>query len=139
MIRELLEKEAFGMVEIYYGEANGKTRLCTGTAIKAALKKKNVLMVSFGEDYDDYSGLFEIAPHITRLTLPANAGVREYWIADPMHETVTTFDFRRNDIVMKMYTFEDKVPVGIYDNQFTIDFKEIRDSYAFLDDAEDPE
>ena len=68
-----------------------------------------------------------------------NAGVREYWIADPMHETVTTFDFRRNDIVMKMYTFEDKVPVGIYDNQFTIDFKEIRDSYAFLDDAEEPE
>ena len=68
-----------------------------------------------------------------------NAGVREYWIADPMHETVTTFDFRRNDIVMKMYTFEDKVPVGIYENQFTIDFKEIRDSYAFLDDAEDPE
>ncbi|MBK6088273.1 cob(I)yrinic acid a,c-diamide adenosyltransferase [Ruminococcus difficilis] len=79
MMRELLEKEAFGMVEIYYGEANGKTRLCTGTAIRAALKKKNVLMVSFGEDYDDYSGLFEIAPHITRLMLPANAGVREYF------------------------------------------------------------
>ena len=53
--------------------------MCTGAAISAALKKKNVLMVSFGEDYEDYSELFEIAPHITRLTLPANAGVREYF------------------------------------------------------------
>lgn len=67
------------MIEIYYGEAQGKTRLCTGAAISAALKKKNVLMVSFGADYEDYSELFEIAPHITRLTLPANAGVREYF------------------------------------------------------------
>ena len=68
-----------------------------------------------------------------------NAGVREYWIADPMHETVTTFDFRQNDIIMKMYTFEDKVPVGIYDNDCIIDFKEIRDYYAFLDDADNPD
>ena len=67
------------MIEIYYGDAKGKTRLCTGAAIKAALKKKNVLMVSFGDDYENYSELFEIAPHITRLTLPANAGVREYF------------------------------------------------------------
>lgn len=77
--RGLVRKEAVGMIEIYYGEAQGKTRLCTGAAISAALKKKNVLMVSFGADYEDYSELFEIAPHITRLTLPANAGVREYF------------------------------------------------------------
>lgn len=67
------------MVEFFYGEARGKSSLCTGLAVRAALKKKNVLMVSFGDEYDDYGSLFEIAPHITRLTLPANAGVREYF------------------------------------------------------------
>ncbi len=77
--RGLLKKEAVGVLEIYYGDKKGKTRMCTGAAISAALKKKNVLMVSFGADYEDYSELFEIAPHITRLTLPANAGVREYF------------------------------------------------------------
>lgn len=73
------KKEAVSVLEIYYGEAKGKTSLCTGAAVKAALKKKNVLMVSFDVDYDDYCKLFEIAPHITRLTLPPNAGVREYF------------------------------------------------------------
>ena len=77
--RGFLRKEAVGVIEIYYGDTKGKTRLCTGAAIGAALKKKNVLMVGFCADYEDYSELFEIAPHITRLTLPANAGVREYF------------------------------------------------------------
>ena len=67
------------MLEIYYGEAKGKTTLCTGAAVRAALKKKNVLMVSFENTDEDFGELFEIAPHITRLTLPANAGVREYF------------------------------------------------------------
>ena len=53
-------------------------------------------------------------------------------------DVIVTDAFSGN-IVMKMYAFEDQVPVGIYDNQITIDFKEIRDSYAFLDDADNPE
>lgn len=65
------------MLEIYYGEAKGKTSLCTGAAVRAALKEKNVLLASFEEDYDDYVRLFDMAPHITRLTLPQSAGVRE--------------------------------------------------------------
>lgn len=64
-----------------------------------------------------------------------NAGVREYWLVDPMNETVMTFDFE-NDISMKMYTFEDKVPVKIYDGDCIIDFKEIKAYYAFLDENE---
>ena len=73
------QKEAVSMLEIYYGEAKGKTSLCTGVAVKAALKEKNVLLVSFEEEYGDYGRLFEMAPHITRLTLPQDAGVREYF------------------------------------------------------------
>lgn len=67
------------MLEIYYGEAKGKTSLCTGVAVIAALKEKNVLLVSFEEDYANYGKLFDIAPQITRLTLPRSAGVHEYF------------------------------------------------------------
>ena len=35
------------MLTIYYGEARGKTRLCTGTAVGAAVRDKNVLYVRF--------------------------------------------------------------------------------------------
>ena len=67
------------MLEIYYGEAKGKTSLSIGTAVRAALREKNVLLVSFEEDYGGYKDLFDYAPHITRLTLPQSAGVREYF------------------------------------------------------------
>ena len=67
------------MLEIYYGEAKGKTSLCMGVAVRAALKEKNVLLVSFEEDYADYGKLFDAAPQITRLKLPQSAGVREYF------------------------------------------------------------
>lgn len=67
------------MVEYYFGEARGKTSLCTGVAVREALKEKNVLLVSFEADYGDYDKLFDIAPHITRLSLPQSAGVREYF------------------------------------------------------------
>lgn len=84
-------------MEIYFGEARGKTNLCTGAAVRAALKKKNVLMVIFETDYDDYGKLFETASHITRLTLPSNAGVREYFdhaarIAMTFRYSVLIFD-----------------------------------------------
>ena len=67
------------MLEIYYGEAKGKTNLSVGAAVRAALREKNVLLVSFEPEYGGYERLFEHAPHITRLTLPATAGVREYF------------------------------------------------------------
>ena len=35
------------MLEIYYGDAKYKNRLCAGAAIRAAIKQKNVLFVSF--------------------------------------------------------------------------------------------
>ena len=67
------------MLEIYYGEAKGKTNLCVGAAVRAALREKNVLMVSFDPENGGFERLFDYAPHITRLTLPQSAGVREYF------------------------------------------------------------
>lgn len=67
------------MLEIYFGEAKGKTSLCLGAAVTAALKEKNVLLVCFDTDGGCCDKLFEAAPHITRLTLPQSAGVSEYF------------------------------------------------------------
>lgn len=50
------------------------------------------------------------------------AGVREYWIVDPMKKTVVIHNFETDDYAE--YTFADSVPVGIYDN-FVIDFTQV--------------
>lgn len=43
------------------------------------------------------------------------AGVREYWIVNPQKQTVTVFDFE-TDEKSNQYSFEDTVPVCIYDD-----------------------
>ena len=52
------------------------------------------------------------------------AGVREYWIIDPRDKSVIVYDFEHEDTV-NTYTFEDEVPVTIYDGELRIDFKEL--------------
>ena len=41
------------------------------------------------------------------------AGVREYWIVDPIKELVTVYQFEEE--TMEQYSFGDEVPVGIYE------------------------
>ena len=41
------------------------------------------------------------------------AGVKEYWIVNPMKETVQTYFFGENEDSMQ-YSFEDEIPVSIY-------------------------
>ncbi len=61
------------------------------------------------------------------------AGVKEYWMVDPMKKTVTTYDFRYPvEAEIRMYTFEDKVPMALYDGELVIDFKEIDDYISFI-------
>ena len=51
------------------------------------------------------------------------AGVREYWIIDPMRNRITVYNFEADDVLE--FTFSDKVKVGIYEN-LEIDFSEIQ-------------
>lgn len=53
-----------------------------------------------------------------------NAGVKEYWLIDPDEKMVTVFDFRSN-VSMKVYSFDEKIPMLIYDGKLKIDMKEI--------------
>ncbi len=56
----------------------------------------------------------------------SNAGVREYWIVDPKNKKVIVYDLE-NDIDITIYTFEDKVPVKIFNKECVVDFAEIND------------
>lgn len=44
-----------------------------------------------------------------------SAGVREYWIVNPLTRTVTVYDFEQGDGT-NQYVFEDTIPVCIYDD-----------------------
>ena len=60
-----------------------------------------------------------------------NSGVREYWIVMPEQKGVMVYRFEKND-ECKVYSFDDKVPVGIWDGKCVIDFKEIYDSIDYM-------
>ena len=68
-----------------------------------------------------------------------NAGVREYWIVDVKHETVTKFLFLKpdeeytdGDTVIRTYGFSEPVPVTVLNEEISIDFSEIAEIYSFL-------
>lgn len=53
--------------------------------------------------------------YLTKLFKYRTAGVREYWIVNPMKESVQTYLF--GDIEdFNQYSFDDEIPVGIYDD-----------------------
>ena len=55
-----------------------------------------------------------------------NAGVREYWIVDHKTESVLCYFFEESD-EPHSYTFNDKIPVRIYDSNLVINFAEIKE------------
>ncbi len=67
----------------------------------------------------------------TKLTKYKNAGVREYWMIDIPRETIIVYDFEHDDLI-HLYTFDDVVPVAIYDGDCTIDFRPIKEELAIF-------
>ena len=53
-----------------------------------------------------------------------NYGVSEYWIVDPMTQTVLVYFFEENSFTVRQYSFQDKINVILYDDLW-IDFTEI--------------
>ncbi len=52
--------------------------------------------------------------YFTKLFKYRTAGVREYWIVDPIKRRVTVYFFEKESV--EDYLFGEDVPVGIYDN-----------------------
>ena len=57
-----------------------------------------------------------------KLSLYVDAGVREYWIVDPECRRIIVYTMAKE--VFALYGFEDKIPVGIFE-EYAIDFEEI--------------
>ncbi len=53
------------------------------------------------------------ADYFTKLFKYRTAGVREYWIVDPIKEMIMVYRFEKE--VMEEYSFVEAVPVGIYE------------------------
>lgn len=62
-----------------------------------------------------------------------NAGVREYWIVLPEQKKVLVYYFERSSEYIE-YSFEDKIPVAIWDNKCEVDFNFIYSKFEFLYD-----
>lgn len=60
--------------------------------------------------------------YYTKLFKYRTAGVREYWIVDPMKNQILVYDFEHEDT--EQYTFQDSIKVGIYED-LRIDFSEM--------------
>lgn len=61
--------------------------------------------------------------YIKKLNLYEEAGVREYWIVDPMAERVLVYTFDDEFHIMN-FTFQNKIKVHIYDD-LEIDFTKL--------------
>ncbi|MBB5264506.1 Uma2 family endonuclease [Catenibacillus scindens] len=59
--------------------------------------------------------------NIQKLLKYKTAGVREYWIVDPMVDQVIVYKFD-TDILMQ-YSFTDEIPVAIYDGDLRLKIK----------------
>ena len=60
-----------------------------------------------------------------KLSKYINAGVREYWIVDPEKEMIIVYDIE-NDMDIALYTFDNQVPVHIFNEECVVDFAEIK-------------
>ncbi len=58
----------------------------------------------------------KIMDYFKKLFKYRTAGVREYWIVDPMKQRVTVYFFDKETV--EEYSFGDNIPVGIYDGFF---------------------
>ncbi|MCD7761838.1 MAG: Uma2 family endonuclease [Lachnospiraceae bacterium] len=63
--------------------------------------------------------------HLKRFKY-ARAGVREYWLVYPKEKKIVVYCFEE-DTIPKIYGFSDRVPVGIYQGECTVDFAEIEE------------
>ena len=60
-----------------------------------------------------------------------HAGVREYWMIDPAAQRLIVYDYE-NEALPVVYTFADKVPVGIWSGECVIDLAEMKEFMGFL-------
>lgn len=71
-----------------------------------------------------------------KLNKYMETGVREYWLVDPDHQKIMVYDLENYDFP-NIYTFEDKVPVGIFGGECVMDMPQIVEDIEFFFGLED--
>ena len=68
-----------------------------------------------------------------KLNKYMTAGVREYWMVDPKRKKIIVYLFNEEeDYDIFLFSFEDEVPVNIFEGECKVDFKEIYEYISFL-------
>ena len=62
---------------------------------------------------------------VLKLYKYQNAGVREYWIVDPMKEEVLVYDLEHEVFSPEKYDFESTIPIHISGGECSIDFSRV--------------
>lgn len=70
--------------------------------------------------------------YLIKLPKYAQAGTAEYWIVDPDKKKIIVYLLKDDDFCPEIYSFSEKVPVGIFDGSLQIDFAEIYEDIKFL-------
>lgn len=63
------------------------------------------------------------------------AGVREYWLVDPDAKKIVVYVLE-GDMIPRVYTFEDKIPVGIFNGDCIIDMADVYGELKFFFELE---
>ncbi|MBQ8588988.1 MAG: Uma2 family endonuclease [Firmicutes bacterium] len=75
---------------------------------------------------------------LVKLSKYVEAGVREYWMVDPKKKKVIVYLSEDGDLVedldVKIYGFDDQVPVMIFDGECFVDMKTIYEENRFFFD-----
>ncbi|MBR4780590.1 MAG: Uma2 family endonuclease [Lachnospiraceae bacterium] len=68
---------------------------------------------------------------IRKLKKYKNTGVKEYWIVNIEEKSVIVYDFETSDFPTE-YSFDDEVPVGIWDGECKVNFRNIYEEIEFV-------
>lgn len=63
--------------------------------------------------------------YVRKLNLYQDAGVKEYWIVDPLTKTIYAYHLGEAKFEVTPYTFQDKIKANLYDGLW-IDFGELK-------------
>lgn len=69
---------------------------------------------------------------IVKMLKYKDAGVREYWIVFPDEQIVMVYNFMES-IEPKQYTFDDEIPVAIWNGKCKVDFKAVNNQTELFD------
>jgi Uma2 family endonuclease len=62
----------------------------------------------------------------TKVFKYGQTGVRECWLVDPEKKTVLVYFFDDPDLIPKIYSFGDEIPVSIWNGECKVDLKEFK-------------